>query len=114
MDLEDQLAANREMWDALVELGAGEDRPLLADVFFDAPDQASALAVVDELIAGGDAAEATSRTTGVIRRRTVWSVAGQRTLAAPSRAALDDLVRVMADLAARHGAHFDGWGAQAP
>jgi hypothetical protein len=111
---DEQKAMNRETWSALQGAGVAAGEHLQVDVFFFAPSEASAQGLQSDLAAGGWTAAVTASKSGLLRRRTVWSVAASRTLSGVDLDVLDDMVERLDALAQEHGAEFDGWGAEVP
>jgi hypothetical protein len=113
-DLTRQLEMNRETWAALRDAGVAEGQTLGVDAFFFTPDEASATALASDLASLGWRADVHASKQGLLKKRTVWSVQGSRGLAATGVNVFDRMVEELDGLAQRHGAEFDGWGAEAP
>ena len=109
--LDKQLQMNRETAHALRDSGVQDGQALEVDALFFAADEASASALAGHLTAEGWRARTDSQRRGVLKKRTVWSVQGTRSVAAGDDA-FDAMVTQLDALAEAHGADFDGWGAE--
>ncbi len=113
-DLTRQLEMNRETWAALRDADVAAGQTLGVDAFFFAPDEASATALASDLASLGWRTDLHASTQGLLKKRTLWSVQGSRVTTATGVAVFDRMVGELDGLAQRHGAEFDGWGAEAP
>jgi hypothetical protein len=111
---EEQKAMNRQTWSARRSAGVGDGEPMEVETFFFAPSEASAQGLRADLAADGWATRVTTAKSGLLRRRTVWSVAASRALSGVDLAVLDDMVDRLDALADKHSAEFDGWGTEIP
>jgi hypothetical protein len=113
-DVADQLQMNRQTWEALQEQGVVPGSELAVDAFFFADLEETAGQLAAGLRGLGWTVETAASRQGLLRRRTLWSLQAHRVLGDISLQVLDDMVTSLDAEAARYGAEFDGWGAEAP
>jgi hypothetical protein len=109
---ERQREINRETWAALQDAGAAVGQTLEVDAFFFAGDEPSAGALAGDLTSSGWRVDVQSSKRGVIKKRTLWAVQGTKPVSATDVGVFDQMVDDLDGLAQRHGAEFDGWGAE--
>lgn len=112
-DLDKQLQMNRETLQALRGNGVRDGQSVEVDALFFAANETSAAAPVADLTGDGWRARSHSEKRGLLRKRTVRSVQGSRSVTADGDA-LDAMVERLDALANKHSAEFDGWGAEVP
>lgn len=105
---------NPHTWAALQDAGFDAGDTLEIETFFFAPNESAATALVAELAQGGWSVQVTSYTRGVFKKRTEWGAMAARKEPVDSVSQLDTMVAQLEEVAAKHGADFDGWGAEVP
>lgn len=113
-DATDQLHMNRQTWEALQAQGVVPGSGLGVDAFFFADREEAAGQLAAGLQDLGWAVETAASRHGLLRRRTLWSLQAHRVFTDISLQVLDNMVTSLEAEGARHGAEFDGWGAEAP
>jgi hypothetical protein len=109
-----QREMNRETWAALQDAGVRDGQTLEVDAFFVARDEPSADALAGDLAASGWRPNVSVSKQGLLKRRTSWAVEGSKAVSATTVKVFDHMVEELDGLAQRHGAEFDGWGAEVP
>lgn len=111
--LNEQLRMNSETLAKLKDSGVSDGQLLEVEAFFFAVDEASASSLVAALEAHGWRACADRARRGLLKKKVTWSVQATKALLAEADA-LDGMVQQLDALAEKHGADFDGWGAEVP
>lgn len=102
-DLDRQLQMSRETVQALRDSGVQDGQPLEVDAFFFAADEASSSALAAALTADGWRAYTDAQKRGVLKKRTVWSVQGTKSVAVRDDV-FDAMVKWLDALAEMHSA----------
>jgi len=113
-DAAEQLEMDRQTWAALREQGVVPGSDLGVDAFFFAPAQAAAEQLAADLESLGWTVAVSSPRQGLLKRRSLWALQASRVFRDIHLQTLDEMVTSLQVEAARHGAEFDGWGAEVP
>jgi hypothetical protein len=111
--LEQQLAMNRQSWQALRDAGVDESSQLRLDFFYAAPDEESAEGLAELIREHTDYDVGARSLGGGFLKKKDWVVTGSTQPTAVSLSILDQWVEWMVSAGFERGCVFDGWGAQA-
>ena len=115
MALDQQLAMNRQSWQALQEHGVTDESELRLDFFYVAPGEKQADALCAFLRAETDYDVRVGSSAGGLLKRKSWTVNGTTQKTPVSLDILDAWVEWMVAAGVEHGGcEFDGWGAETP
>lgn len=111
--LAQQLAMNRQTWQALKHHGVTEDSRLRLEFFYIAPGKGQADTLARFIRAETDYAVDAHAVGGGFLKKKEWMVNGSTQPTQVSQEILDQWVTWMVAAGLDHGCEFDGWGAEA-